>query len=179
MIVILTDIKNQARKLQMGQFSWKTQDTNEPIFCDWDRYGDRQTIYMIDPRDGTQYKEDSYKGYGIFGGRDFYELLADINKNESIILDKAKNDIEKFNLVFAKDFKDLTQDELKYKREFGIVLWFKFVEWYCYSHDHKIDSFKIISPILVKNPDSWITYIGFGKHPESDPNQGWHKEEEM
>lgn len=160
----------------MGQFSWKTQDTHQPIFCDWDQYGDRQTIYMIHPIDGTLYKEDGYEGYGVFGGRDFYELLADVNKIESSKLDRAKNDIEKFNYVFTKDFKDLTHDELKYKREFGIDLWFKYVEP-GYPYEHIADPYKVISPILVKNPAHWRIYTGFGKHPESDPNQGWHTEE--
>lgn len=74
----------------MGQFSWFTQDTKTQIFNDWDQHGDRQTIHMVDPRDGHDYKEEGYEGYGVFGGRDFYELLADINK-DIILKQNVKN----------------------------------------------------------------------------------------
>jgi hypothetical protein len=33
---------------------------------------------MITP-DGQVFTEDDYEGYGIFGGRDFYELIAELN----------------------------------------------------------------------------------------------------
>ena len=73
----------------MGQVSWFTQDTKVPIFNDWDEKGDKQTIHMVDPRDGTDYKEEGYKGYGVFGGRDFYELLVDINKDLILLIDAS------------------------------------------------------------------------------------------
>ncbi len=176
MIVTSTNIKKQTRKLQMGQFSWKSQDTHRQIFCDWDEYGDQRTFYMIDPRDGTKYKEEAYEGYGIFGGRDFYELFADINKQQSSELDRAKDDIKKFEEIFSKEYKDLTHDELKYKRRFGIDLWFKYIEP-PYDLRNQADPYKVISPILVENPDYWRCYTGFGKHPEDDPDQGWHTQE--
>lgn len=61
----------------MGFFSWKTCDTGEsianncstrPIF----------TVHMIAP-DGRVFTEEDYEGYGEFGGKDFYELLAELN----------------------------------------------------------------------------------------------------
>ena len=57
----------------MGQFSWHCQDTGERIIA-----GEKKTIYMTDDK-GHVWKEECYKGYGIFGGKDFYELLAEIN----------------------------------------------------------------------------------------------------
>lgn len=61
----------------MGQFSWFAQDTKKQIFNDYER----NPIHMVDPRDGTDYLEEHYEGYGVFGGRDFYELFADLNKD--------------------------------------------------------------------------------------------------
>lgn len=79
----------------MGKFSWFTQDTNKQIGSD-----ERNTITvtMFDNK-GNSWKEDNYKGYGIFGGKDYYELLAEMNGYDSnrnlgigIIFDKTKTD---------------------------------------------------------------------------------------
>ena len=61
----------------MGFFSWMTQDTNrsianhyspEPVF----------TVYMMDDK-GNSWREDNYEGYGEFDGKDYYELLDEMN----------------------------------------------------------------------------------------------------
>lgn len=57
----------------MGQFSWFTQDTNHRIVN-----GEEHTIYMTDNK-GTYYTEHCYEGYGVFGNKDYYELLAEMN----------------------------------------------------------------------------------------------------
>ena len=61
----------------MGFFSWKTQDTNKSIA---NAYSGRDTfrVRMIDNM-GNMWIEDNYQGYGEFGGKDFYELLAEMN----------------------------------------------------------------------------------------------------
>ncbi len=61
----------------MGQFSWFTMDTHHRIVN-----GEKHTIYLVDDR-GNKWKEDCYEGYGVFGGKDFYELLAEMNGGES------------------------------------------------------------------------------------------------
>jgi hypothetical protein len=33
---------------------------------------------MLDDK-GNKWKEDNYDGYGVFGGKDYYELLAEMN----------------------------------------------------------------------------------------------------
>ena len=61
----------------MGFFSWKTQDTDESIpnrHCNHQTF----TVYMYDHL-GNVWEEDSYDGYGEFGGKDYYELLAEMN----------------------------------------------------------------------------------------------------
>jgi hypothetical protein len=61
----------------MGFFSWKTQDTDKsianrhsimPVF----------TVHMIDDK-GNVWTEYNYNGYGMFDGKDFYELVAEMN----------------------------------------------------------------------------------------------------
>ena len=61
----------------MGFFSWKTMDTDESIA---NQYSNRETfrVQMIDNK-STVWTEDNYDGYGRFGGKDYYELLAEMN----------------------------------------------------------------------------------------------------
>lgn len=61
----------------MGFFSWNTCDTGESIA---NNCSGRETfkVHMITP-DGRVFTENDYDGYGIFGGKDFYELLAELN----------------------------------------------------------------------------------------------------
>ena len=65
----------------MGFFSWHTNDTQEPV---WNMYSGHatKTVYMIDNK-GNSWREDSYEGYGDFGGKDYYELLAEMNGLDS------------------------------------------------------------------------------------------------
>jgi hypothetical protein len=65
----------------MGFFSWKTQDTNKSIANHWST---RSTfkVYMLDDK-GNVWEEQDYNGYGEFGGKDYYELLAEMNGLES------------------------------------------------------------------------------------------------
>lgn len=61
----------------MGFFSWKTQDTNRSIAnC----YSNRPTfpVTMTDDK-GNKWTEKEYEGYGEFGGKDYYELMAEMN----------------------------------------------------------------------------------------------------
>jgi hypothetical protein len=61
----------------MGFFSWKTSDTNRSIAND---YSGRRTfiVHMI-TEDGRVFTEEEYEGYGVFGGKDIYELIAEMN----------------------------------------------------------------------------------------------------
>ena len=61
----------------MGFFSWNTCDTGESIA---NNCSGRETfeVHMITP-DGRVFTEKDYDGYGIFGGKDFYDLLGELN----------------------------------------------------------------------------------------------------
>lgn len=59
----------------MGQFSWITSDTQKSI-CNIE--GHRDQVVMRDNK-GNLWTELEYEGYGIFGGKDYYVLLAEMN----------------------------------------------------------------------------------------------------
>ena len=63
----------------MGYFSWCTSDTQKSIpSCI--PFGDLPgTVYLLNPF-GEPYKESFYDGFGEFGGRDVYELVAEWNR---------------------------------------------------------------------------------------------------
>ena len=65
--------------LTEGQFSWFTQDTGQQIGSQDENM---IPVYMFDDK-GKYYYENNYDGYGEFGGKDFYELLAEMNGLES------------------------------------------------------------------------------------------------
>ena len=71
----------------MGFFSWKTCDTGESIF---NTSSDRETVSvaMVDDK-GSVYIEDEYEGYGVFGGKDYYQLVAEMN-----VPDKCTGDVD-------------------------------------------------------------------------------------
>lgn len=71
----------------MGQFSWLTQDTNESIRCNVS--GRKAKAYMHDDK-GNVWEELNYEGYGMFGGKDFYELLAEMNGGDKVTEDPDK-----------------------------------------------------------------------------------------
>lgn len=57
----------------MGQFSWFTNDSKRRI-----RTGEIMPVYLCDNK-GNKWRENCYDGYGVFGGKDYYELLAEMN----------------------------------------------------------------------------------------------------
>lgn len=87
----------------MGFFSWRTQDTDRSIA---NNYSTRKTftVVMIDNK-GNKWVEQSYEGYGKFGGKDYYELLAEMNGFTSDKTAEAYTDEARgfgINLAFSK-----------------------------------------------------------------------------
>jgi hypothetical protein len=81
----------------MGFFSWITSDTQKSIA---NNYSTRRTfkVHMI-TEDGQVFTEPNYEGYGVFGGKDFYELIAELNN----LPDKGSADLNRsaaIDLVF-------------------------------------------------------------------------------
>lgn len=74
----------------MGFFSWITADTNESVPS---VHSSRRTfdVYVLQPNGGKPIKEEAYEGYGIFGGRSIYTLLAEWNFGDSRLESLAIN----------------------------------------------------------------------------------------
>ena len=62
----------------MGLFSFNTQNDGKSIPC---TYSCRETrkVKLINPLTGEEWVECDYKGNGVFGGKDIYELTAEMN----------------------------------------------------------------------------------------------------
>lgn len=77
--VILTEEEINERieflNINEGQFSWMTMDTDRQIGSEKEN---TITVYMHD-NEGNTWKEKNYEGYGVFGGMDYYELVATMN----------------------------------------------------------------------------------------------------
>ena len=61
----------------INYFSFKTQDTDRPIGIKGSDQGTFKVI-MTD-NNGRQYIEDDYEGLGVFQGKDYFQLLAEMN----------------------------------------------------------------------------------------------------
>lgn len=86
----------------MGFFSWRTNDTGDIVWC-VDSGKPPVAVYLVDDQ-GNRWKETRYAGYGVFGGKDYYELLAEMNgkttRAEGIRLSQRRNARVKFpNIV--------------------------------------------------------------------------------
>ena len=93
--------------LNEGQFSWMTQDTEQQIGSETLNTID---VWMYD-NEGNSWYEKEYAGYGVFGGMDYYELLAKMNGYSEEDLKKGQ---EMRNLGIDLAFKKLkTKDKGK------------------------------------------------------------------
>lgn len=127
----------------MGFFSWKTQDTNESIA---NQYSNRDTfrVHMIDNA-GNVYTEDDYEGYGVFGGKDYYELLAEMNGFKSNRFEKG------------------TEEYTDEARGYGINLAFD-------NNGSGVGTKGVYYPNLVENTNGWVYEMA---GPDSCDEQGY------
>lgn len=90
----------------MGFFSWRTQDTDKSI-CNVHSHRTPFHVEMVDDK-GNVWTEDNYDGYGEFGGKDYYELLAEMNGVISSHSDKTSDNYKAEMRLFGIDlaFKD-------------------------------------------------------------------------
>lgn len=63
--------------LNEGFYSWLTADNDVSISNKHSKYG-ALPVKMIDNK-GNEYIEKAYEGYGVFGGKDYYDLMAEMN----------------------------------------------------------------------------------------------------
>jgi hypothetical protein len=134
--------------LTEGQFSWMTQDTGQQIGSEEEN---TIPVYMFDDK-GKYYYEKNYDGYGVFGGKDYYDLVAEMN---GYTADNAEE--------FGGMFNDL--------RGIGIKLAFGELE--------PKNEGPILFPALVTRPNEFdYKTHDFTKEAKTDPNQSWYAAEE-
>ena len=130
--------------LNEGQFSWMTQDTDQQIGSERENTID---VWMYD-NEGNSWYEKKYDGYGVFGGMDYYELLAKMNGYTEEDLGKGQE-----------------------MRGLGIDLAFKKLKT-------KDKGKKVLFPALVADGRyNWKRH-DFTQEAEHDPNQSWYQEPE-
>ena len=114
----------------MGFFSWNTQDTDKSIA---NQYSNRKTfrVQMMDNK-GNVWTEDDYEGYGRFGGKDYYELLAEMN-----------------GFTSDKTGEEYTDEA----RGFGIDIAFK-------GNGSGVGTDGVYYPNLVEQADGWVYQMG-------------------
>jgi hypothetical protein len=143
--------KNKATffgSLTEGQFSWMTQDTGQQIGSQDENM---IPVYMFDDK-GKYYYENNYDGYGEFGGKDYYDLVAEMNGYTA-------DDAEKFGGTFGE------------LRGVGIKLAFGELE--------PKNGGPVLFPALVTKPDKFnYKSHNFAVEAETDPNQSWYEPEE-
>lgn len=162
----------------MGFFSWKTQDTKRSI-ANIHSSRDVFTVYMKDNK-GNVWKEDSYDGYGVIGGIDFYQLLAEMNNAQGLTGDVDTDRLIGIKLFYGewgleskltgvkyigggKDFFDwkdeLIHDGMSANQLLEIGDWKRI----------KIKKPGVISPNLVEDADlEWVD-----EFPDDCPEQGF------
>jgi hypothetical protein len=84
----------------MGFFSWKTSDSDKSISNEDSSRGAGR-VYMLTPT--HRYVEDSYEGYGVFGGKDYYELVYELNKDKYVGNDSQESRSKGIDMCFDKN----------------------------------------------------------------------------
>lgn len=82
----------------MGVFSWKTSDTDRSIPCEGNP-AEKEifTVYMV-TEDGQIFTEKEYQGYGEFGGKDIYVLIAEMNGQKGATDEESRDNF--FNNIW-------------------------------------------------------------------------------
>lgn len=140
-------LNESVQTLNEGQFSWFTQDTGLQIGSEKQNTID---VWMFDD-EGNSWYENRYEGYGVFGGMDYYELVATMNG------------------YTEDDIKALRKRDL---RQVGIDL--------AFGKLGPADNAQkdVLFPALVGNPRfNWKRH-DFTEEAKSDPNQSWYQEPE-
>ena len=143
----------EYKPLLEGQFSWMTHDRGEQIGSEREN---TINVWMFDNA-GNMWYEKSYEGYGVFGGMDYYELMAKMNGYSEEDLDIK---VGKRNKIY----RDI--------RGIGIALAFEELE----TRDEKGD---VLFPALMSDPKGFnYKRHDFTEEAQHDPNQSWYQEPE-
>lgn len=140
--------------LNEGQFSWFTHNTGKQIGSEPQNTID---VTMYD-NEGNEWNEKNYEGYGEFGGKDYYELLAEMNgyTQEDVEMLKKAGKLQGFHEL----------------RQIGIDIAFGKME--------PATGEKVVYPALIETERGYWNWRShdFTEKPEDDPNQSWYQQED-
>lgn len=88
----------------MGCFSWFTQDKSHKRIVIGEKLN--SPIYMMGKVDGvlcTYTQDQPYGGYGVFGGKDFYALMAEMNGKTLADFDGDEDKLRQAGIDMAFD----------------------------------------------------------------------------
>lgn len=93
----------------MGFFSWDTSDTEETINNVCSEEPHTRPVYMLLPNGQKSIKEEAYEGYGVFGGIDAYEKLAELNLGD--LTADMSSDERRLIGIYIDSSQDFYRDE--------------------------------------------------------------------
>ena len=141
----------------MGQFSWLAVDTNEQIFNDGTKDQNITMVYKDKQGEIKSVQESNYEGYGVFGGLDFYEVLAWMNNLPIVDTGDKENDTD-------------------YNRDLGIDLYFK-KGTPCLMPQLFENPVRDIQSVDFRNPVEDDPNQGWGQSEDEDDNDEFSDEE--
>ena len=150
----------------MGFFSWITSDTKKSIPNIYSRHR-TFTVTMIDDK-GNKFTEHHYEGYGEFGGKDYYELLDEMNGGSG----DRDNGIWLAHKPTLADPKNYNEgDIIRVLQDDGTYKELTIPEYNKYQTARILQRPKVIKfPILVEDDSiAWSSKL----RPETCPNQGY------
>jgi hypothetical protein len=126
----------------MGFFSFHTNDTNEPIYNAHQDVVPCRPVFLMLPT-GETHLETSYNGYGVFGGYDYFAVIAVLNRPD----------------LCWDDLRTLPGDDLQALRLIGIDMAF---------NEDKYTG--LLWPNLIHNPHG---YVWRNEKPRDHRGQGF------
>ncbi len=147
----------------MGFFSWKTVDKEESISNRYSERGPKEVALLI-PEEfgGGALIETDYEGYGKFGGRDAYALLAEWNDLEGYCGEEQKD-----RILGIQAFNEETWNEDAGRKKSGLKYKLKFVALEDYQQkDCKYEDYEGYSKrceeqgyFYLNESDEWMIWI--------------------
>lgn len=162
----------------MGFFSWITNDTDKSIA---NVHSGKKTFKVVMTDDkGNKWIEDSYDGYGKFGGKDYYQLLAEMNRPELCTGDVDKDRSIGIRLEFGvSGIKHKESGKMYMAQDVDFFHWDSDILPHGLSANDSIDSGDwnhvtikeddIKFPSLTESPN----HVWDGEQPLSCPEQGF------
>jgi len=98
----------------MGFFSWKTSDTDKSIM-NVHSGATVRTAYMLRPGGEAPYEEQAYEGYGVFGGKDAFVHLAEMNLPEDRRLGMDEDTMRMAGCAYESGYYELVADGTKHQ----------------------------------------------------------------